>query len=112
MIATSEDFEFRLEAKKEQHDVLRELGFSADGIAEMIPDESFEPRFTEAAEFCFGCGEKLTIPAIMWRGLHQSKKQTDSDLWLHKDCAAQLCHGLLQDLSRWDKTVNIAAEEV
>lgn len=50
------------------------------------------PFFESAPSECFCCGEKLTIPCVMWHGA------TGQDIWLHPPCALNLAMGLVNDV--------------
>jgi len=56
-----------------------------------------QPFFTEPASHCFYCGEKLTIPAVMWNGRNTSGKDA-AEVWLHPKCAEAFCAHLARDL--------------
>lgn len=60
-----------------------------------------EPFFTEPPTFCFYCGEKLTIPAIMWHGRHPTIVNETSEIWLHPKCAEAFCARLARDLNEF-----------
>jgi hypothetical protein len=52
-----------------------------------------DPVFLRVPDKCFLCGEKLTLPAVMWNGC-------DSQLWLHAKCVFPLCAPLLYDAKK------------
>ena len=58
-----------------------------------------EPFFTEPPTFCFYCGEKLTIPAIIWHGRHATIVNETSEIWLHPRCAEQLTATMARDVN-------------
>jgi hypothetical protein len=39
---------------------------------------------------CFKCGERLTVPCVMWNGIPDK-------IWLHSDCAEHLGERLIHD---------------
>jgi hypothetical protein len=96
MIIRPEHFQFRIEAQHQQEQVLEELGMS-DLRESLAPEESFQPFVTSSPCYCFVCNEKLTIPAIMWKGFAPQEGAGD-ELWLHPACTGQLVSGLKRDV--------------
>jgi hypothetical protein len=98
MIVRPEHFKFRVEAQREQGRELGDLGISAELTESLIPAETADPFFTSAPDYCFFCGEKLTVPAVMWHGRHPTNRNAQAEVWLHPSCAERLVSGLRQDV--------------
>lgn len=49
-------------------------------------------------EFCFFCGEKLTLPMVMWHGRNH---RDDADIWLHPNCVRPFCNRLMRDFNQF-----------
>jgi hypothetical protein len=45
----------------------------------------------EPPQVCYYCGDKLTIPAVMWYGHYER-------IWMHPVCAEKLSHRLMRDV--------------
>jgi hypothetical protein len=74
--------------------------------AEQLCDiERFAPYPFDIGDNCFVCGEKLTLPAIVWCGCHQDNS-TPLNIGIHPNCAPQLFLGLKDDWHEWDLTLN------
>jgi hypothetical protein len=46
---------------------------------------------------CFHCGEKLSLPCVMWNGSHPVVKNEWFQIWLHPECVEDLFRRLLRD---------------
>ena len=97
MIIKSEHFDFRVQASREQQRVLGEVGLSSDASEEIAAAAGL-PLIGKAPDFCFYCGERLTIPAVMWQGRHPTRRDAPSELWLHPTCAEKFVSGLNRDI--------------
>ena len=49
------------------------------------------------SSICFLCGEKLTVPCIMWSGCDDI---SDGELWFHIECAKIFGQKLLAEYQR------------
>lgn len=99
MIVRQKDFEFDFKRRQE-----REEAYISDGMppdeAKELADQETVPWFTvidPPHEFCFVCGEKLTIPAIVWSGGDSRR------IWMHPQCADRLCVGLMRDVKEFNE---------
>lgn len=96
MIVRSKHFEFDREKSCERRQLAGDQTLSEeqrDLISEAGIDQPF---FTEPATHCFYCGEKLTIPAVMWNG-HDKHAANPLEVWLHPKCAEDFCARLSRD---------------
>lgn len=64
-------------------------------VTELATDEPF---FTEVQSFCFYCGEKLTVPAVVWHGSGGNQPGDTIEIWLHPKCAEQLSARIERDV--------------
>lgn len=92
MLALQKHFEYNLQSKADRERDCREMGMSEEEVAS-FSQGCDEPFFTTAPEHCFFCGEKLTIPAVVWQG-------RDSQIWLHPPCAYDLGASLFIDADK------------
>lgn len=112
MIVRPEHFEFNRQRSRElkeldtdqtlteeQKKILRELG-------------SDRPFFTSAPSFCFFCGEKLTVPSVMWSGRSGEKDGDPVEIWLHPKCGEQFCARLGRDVTELKLGKKLADEEL
>jgi hypothetical protein len=99
MIVRPKHFKFRIEAQHEHERILDEIGMPPEFKEALIPEDSFAPFFVTAPDYCFYCGEKLTIPAVMWNGRHPTDKDALAEVWLHPSCAEHFVTGLRRDIA-------------
>jgi len=97
MIVRSEDFEFDREKSRKLADLGRDETLSREQRGLIRAAGEDQPFITEPASHCFYCGNKLTIPAIMWAGRSGGGKEA-SEIWLHPNCAEKLVAGLVRDV--------------
>ena len=96
MIVRSKHFEFDLERSRETEHLAADETLSKDQRERVRAAGDDQPFLADAASHCFYCGEKLTIPAIMWNGRSGGGKDA-AEVWLHPKCAAALATGLSRD---------------
>jgi hypothetical protein len=96
MIIRSNHFEFDREKSREIADLADDETLNTEQRDLIRTAGEVQPFITEPASHCFYCGEKLTIPAIMWNGRSRDGKDA-LEIWLHPKCAENLAAGLLRD---------------
>lgn len=96
MIVRSNDFEFDRGKSREIAALARDETLSPEQRGLIHATGKDQPFITDPASHCFYCGQKLTIPAIMWAGRSGDGKEP-SDIWLHPKCAEALASGLGRD---------------
>ena len=111
MIVRPEHFKFRDETQREQERILGELGMPPELKESLVPPETSDPLFVTAPEYCFFCGEKLTIPAVMWHGRHSTDNNAPAEVWLHPTCAERLVAGLRRDVEKLKGVAHPADDE-
>lgn len=99
MIVRPADFAFDLE----KHRQLKQLATDQTLTEEQreIIDEhaTAQPFVTEVKSFCFYCAEKLTVPAVAWRGCDGQHGGNTIEIWLHPNCAEQFFARLQRDVN-------------
>jgi hypothetical protein len=99
MIVRADHFEFNRQRMRDIQELATDQTLTDDQkelVRELGTDRPF---FTDAPSFCFFCGEKLTIPAVMWCGLSGDKFGDPMQIWLHPKCAEQLCARIQRDVN-------------
>ena len=97
MIVRSDHFEYDRDKVREIQKLARDKTLSEDQrdlVSELGTDDAF---FTEAQSFCFYCGKKLTVPAVMWHGNDGKHSGDPLEIWLHPKCAEQLSPRIARD---------------
>ncbi len=98
MIVRPEHFEFDRSKAREIEQIANEPALSESDRDLIRGAGEVRPFLTETASHCFYCGEKLTIPAIMWNGRTRDGKDA-AEIWLHPKCAEAFCARLARDLN-------------
>ncbi len=98
MIVRPEHFEFDRDKSRELTELARDRKLSGEQRDLVNDATNDQPFFSEAASHCFYCGEKLTIPAVMWNGRDGGSADA-AEIWLHPKCAEQLCARLNRDVN-------------
>ena len=95
MIVLPKHFSYRTDHVKAWEKAMDQVE-SEDGLdmSEFRTLLSDTPFFQKCPETCFYCGNKLTIPAVMWQG------DRGDQIWLHPACVFGLCAPLLYDAKR------------
>lgn len=96
MIVRSDHFEFDRSKARETERLANDPALTANERDVIRDAGEVQPFFTEAASHCFYCGQKVTIPAVMWNG-RRSDGNDAAELWLHPKCAEAFCARLTRD---------------
>jgi hypothetical protein len=99
MIVRPEHFAFERDRKREIDELVTDQTLTQDQrdlVSEVGTDRPF---FSEVQSFCFYCGEKLTVPAVMWNGNHGKHSGDPLEIWLHPKCAEQLSARMARDVN-------------
>lgn len=107
MILTEKDFALKTDAEIEAEieakmgDLTEEQRSSIDWIENDIRDQGKRNSFVEqfVKDKCFFCGEKLTIPALMWHG--NSSDSKGFPMCLHLDCVEDFANRIVIDVKRF-----------
>jgi len=94
-IVTAKDFDFHFPDWLHAPEVTDEerKKIQASGLAE--PYVIFgKEGMCNPTEFCFFCGEKLTLPMVMWHGSNHS------EIWLHPNCVRPFCNRMMRDFNQ------------
>jgi hypothetical protein len=104
MLIYPKDFEHKYEDQRRERAyceaAVRRGELSKEDAEKICADHRFAPVFMgPISQFCFFCGNKLTIPCIMWHG--RSGKNTDfQEIFMHIACAERLAAGLNSDVKK------------
>jgi len=71
-------------------------------MEELCDIERFAPFPWNIGQNCFCCGEKLTLPAIIWRGSDPSENAICMTIAMHPDCVLDMFNGLKDDWHEYD----------
>jgi hypothetical protein len=99
MIVKPEHFSFDRDKQREVHKLATDETLTEeqrDLVNELGTDQPF---FSEAQSYCFYCGEKLTVPAVMWHGNDGKHSGDPLEIWLHAKCAEQLSVRIDRDVN-------------
>lgn len=99
MIVRPEQFAFDREKRRETDRLATDETLSneqRDLVSGLADDQPF---FSEVQSYCFYCGEKLTIPAVMWHGNDGKNSGDPVEIWLHPKCAENLSARITRDTS-------------
>jgi hypothetical protein len=104
MIFRKEHFEYdwqkRAETAEEIEDCI-ERGIEVPNANQLLDPERYAPGFVhEMHVYCFVCGDKLTVPLIMWNGFDGHSLEDGKQIWMHPNCAHRLSEHLEKD---WKK---------
>jgi hypothetical protein len=67
---------------------------TAEVLADPIKSEFVKHR---PGDPCFRCGDKLSVPFVMWSGLDGNEKTESTEIALHTSCAQALGANLIAD---------------
>src|ERR1043166_2848955 len=99
MIVKPENFGFDRDKRREIDKLATDETLSEeqrDLVSELGTDQPF---FTEVQSYCFYCGEKLTVPAVMWHGNDGKHSGEPLEIWLHAKCAENLSARIERDVN-------------
>jgi hypothetical protein len=98
MKVTSGSFQFHPSFKdiRERKEICRQEGYDESFAGEPV---NFFEMGGEHPSVCFLCGEKLTVPCVMWVG-PVDIKSTAGELWLHRECAREFGEKLVEEYNR------------
>lgn len=99
MIVRSNHFQYDRDNAREIQELASDKTLSQeqrDLVAELGTDQPF---FTEVQSYCFYCGERLTVPAVMWHGNDGKRSGEPAEIWLHPKCAEQLSARIQRDIN-------------
>ena len=99
MIVRPEHFAFDREKQRKLEELARDDTLSQqqrESVSEVGQDQPF---FTDVQSYCFYCGEKLTVPAVMWHGNDGKHSGASLEIWLHVKCAEQLSARIDRDVN-------------
>lgn len=97
MLIHPKDFEHKYEDQRRERAyceaAVQRGELSKEDAEKICADHRFAPVFMgPISEFCFFCGNKLTIPCIMWHG------NTGDEIYMHPSCTELLIQGLTSDI--------------
>ncbi len=98
MIVRSQHFEFDRDGSREVARLATDQTLSEEQRELINEAGADQPFFTQPSSHCFYCGEKLTIPAVMWNG-RDSKGANVAEIWLHPKCAEHFCARVSRDVN-------------
>jgi hypothetical protein len=85
MVVQAEHFEYHFPSNEEERQMLRQLGEDEPWAVVGQGRAIYQPQ-----EKCYYCGDKLTLPLVMWSGWTEP-------IWLHPQCAHELGTHLIGD---------------
>lgn len=111
MIVRSEHFRFDRDKARETERLAHDQMLSQEQRDLISQGRSEQPFFSEPASHCFYCGEKLTIPAVMWNG-RTTNGSDAAEIWLHPKCAEAFRAHLARDLDELKLGKQVADEKL
>ena len=99
MIVRSDHFEYDRDKVRQTQELASDKSLSQDQRDLVSELGTAEPFFADVQSFCFYCGEKLTVPAVMWHGNDGKHSGEPLEIWLHPKCAEQLLPRLERDVN-------------
>jgi hypothetical protein len=99
MIVTPEQFGFDRDKQREIEKLATDKTLTEeqrDLVSELGTDRPF---FSEVQSYCFYCGEKLTVPAVMWHGNDGKHSGDPLEICLHAKCAENLSARIERDVN-------------